>query len=102
MASHKSRLISLLAIEAALVALHVALRAPSEASASPSFEWHFWLALVVGVALVGYALSIRCPEPSCRKHQVFRGLSFFDLRWPSERCHSCGSTLEQKPSAHKP
>jgi len=102
MAKHKARLISLLVIEAALVALHIALRAPVEASASPAFEWHFWAALIVGVALVGYALSIRCPVPSCRKHQVFRGLSFFDLRWPSERCYSCGSTLEQKPSSHKP
>jgi hypothetical protein len=102
MASHKSRLISLLVIEAALVALHIALRIPAEASASPPFEWHFWAALIGGVALVGYALSIRCPVPSCRKHQVFRGLSFFDLRWPSERCYACGSTLEQKPSAHKP
>ena len=95
MAKHKARLISLLLIEAALVALHVALRAPTEASASPAFEWHFWPALIVGVTLVGYALSIRCPVPGCRKHQVFRGLSFFDLRWPSERCHSCDSTLEQ-------
>jgi len=102
MAKHKARLISLLVIEAALVALHVALRAPAEASVSPAFEWHFWGALIVGVALVGYALSIRCPVPGCRKQQVFRGLSFFNLRWPSERCHSCGSTLEQKPSGHKP
>jgi len=102
MASHKSRLISLLVIEAALIALHVVLRIPAEASASPSFEWSFWPALVVGVALTGYALSIRCTESSCRKHQVFPGLSFFDIRWPSERCHSCGLPLEQKPSAHKP
>ena len=102
MASHKSRLISLLVIEAALVALHVVLRAPAEASASSTFEWHFWAALIVGVALVGYVLSIRCPMPGCRKHQVFRGLSFFDLRWPSERCYACGSPLEQKPSGHKP
>ena len=102
MAKHKARLISLLVIEAALVALHVVLRAPAEASASPVFEWHFWAALIGGAALIGYALSIRCPVQSCRKHQVFRGLSFFDLRWPSERCHSCGSTLEPKLSVHKP
>jgi hypothetical protein len=61
MAKHKARLISLLIIEAELVAFHVALRAPAEASASPAFAWHFWAALIVGVAPVGYALSIRCP-----------------------------------------
>ena len=101
MTKHKPRLIALLLIETVLIVLHAILRAPADANASPTFEWHFWLVLIVGVVLIGYALSLRCPMPICRKHQVFRGLSFFDIRWPAERCHACSALLEQKPNAHK-
>ncbi len=102
MATHKSRLIALLAIEAALVLVHVVLRSPVQANTSASFEWHFWAALLGAVALVGYALSIRCPVTDCHKLQVFRGMSFFDMRLPGERCYACGASLEQKPNAIEP
>ena len=64
-------------------------------NASLTFEWHYWSAIIGGVALVAYAFSLRCPMPNCRKHQVFRGLSVFDLGWPTERCHACGAILKK-------
>ena len=94
MATHKSRLVSLLVVEVALIALHALLREPVGSNSSVALEWHAWLALVGGLVLVGYALSIRCPVPSCRRHQVFRGLSIFDFRLPGERCYVCNAPLE--------
>lgn len=94
MATHKIRLVFLLVVEVALIALHVLLREPAGLNPSVALEWHAWLAVVGGLVLVGYALSIRCPVPSCRRHQVFRGMSIFDLRLPGERCYVCSAPLE--------
>ena len=95
MATHKTRLVILLVVEAALIALHVLLREPVASNSSVALEWHGWFALVGGLVLVGYALSVRCPVQSCRRHQVFRGLSFFVIRLPKERCYVCHTPLEK-------
>jgi hypothetical protein len=95
MVTHKARLISLLIAEVALIALHVLLREPMGMNSSVTLDWHAWLAFVGGIVLIGYALSIRCPVPNCRRHQVFRGMSFFDLRLPGERCYVCNAPLEK-------
>ena len=95
MVTHRTRLISMLIIEIALIALHVLLRGQSDLNSPLDFEWHGLLALFGGVALVTYALSIRCPIASCRRHQVFRGMSVFDLRLPGERCYVCNAPLER-------
>lgn len=93
MATRKARMFFLLIAEVALIALHVLLREPMGINSSVILEWHAWLAFLGGFVLVGYALSIRCPAPNCRKHQVFRGMSFFDLRLPGERCYVCNTSL---------
>jgi hypothetical protein len=94
MATHKTRLVILLVVEVALIALHVLLREPVALNSSVALEWHGWFALVGGLVLVGYALSIRCPVQSCRRHQVFRGMSVFDFRLPGERCYVCNAPLK--------
>jgi hypothetical protein len=94
MATHKTCLLSLLAVEVTLIALHVVLREPNQTNGSIAFEWHFWISLIFGAFIIFYAFSIRCPIQSCRKQQVFRGLSFFDIHLPSERCHICGASLK--------
>lgn len=94
MAIHKTRLVILLIVEVALITLHVLLREPVTLSSSVALEWHDWLALLGGLVLVGYALSVRCRVQSCRRHQIFRGVSVFDVRLPSERCYVCNAPLE--------
>lgn len=58
------------------------------------FEWLFYPNLFWAAATLAYALSLRCPV--CGRRQVFRGLSIFDIRMPSEKCHSCGNILYRK------
>ena len=53
----------------------------------------FYPILVLGGIIVFYALSIKCP--TCDKRQVFRGLSILDLRFPDDKCYSCGSNLKK-------
>ena len=93
MATHKARLVFLLGLEVALITLHVLLREPVGLNSSVALEWHSWLAMIGGLVLVGYVLTIRCPIPSCRRHQVFRGMSVFDFRLPGERCYVCNAPL---------
>lgn len=56
-------------------------------------EWLFYPNLFWAAATLAYVLSLRCPV--CGRQQVFRGLSFFDLRLPTEKCHFCGNTLKE-------
>lgn len=94
MSKFKKRLIALLLVQMVLALVHVAFREPQEVNEGIfSSPWHFWLGLWFGVFVVLYALSLRCPNTGCRKMQVFRGYSVFDLRWPEEKCYSCGAPL---------
>lgn len=56
------------------------------------------MALAFGVYVVIYAFLIRCP--ACSARQVFRGWSFFDIRWPSGSCHRCGRDLMKQCRGH--
>jgi len=95
MNKHTLKLLSLLTLEVALIALHKFLSEPiSSTPTDIAFEWHFIAALGLGIAIVIYAFSIRCSNQNCRERQVFRGWSIFDLRWPEERCYKCGYHME--------
>ena len=96
--THKTKLAALLLLLVALIVLHQLLGASADTGAQLTFEWHFWLPLFVGMILVAYALSIRCPVPTCGRKQVFRGYSVFDLRWPGERCYYCHAPLNATQS----
>lgn len=56
------------------------------------YEWLFYPNLLWAAAMIAYAISLRCPV--CGRQQIFRGLSIFDIRLPSEKCHFCGSPLD--------
>lgn len=75
-------LIGMIAIQVVLV---ICYRLITELFYYPNLLW-FTLTLA-------YAWSIRCPQ--CGRRQVFRGLSFFDLRLPSEHCYYCDSSLSE-------
>ncbi len=94
MSKYKRRLIYLLLIQLVLTLVHVALREPQEVNEGAfTSPFHFWLALWFGVFVVLYAFSLRCQNTGCRKMQVFRGYSVFDLRWPEGKCYSCGTPI---------
>ena len=57
-------------------------------------DWLFITPLLFGVFTVFYAFNIKCKNPECNAKQVFRGLSFFDIRWPSSKCYKCGKALD--------
>src|SRR5918996_445311 len=95
MPTPKQNLVALLVLLAGSVVLHRLLRGSEDAVGAVTFEWHFWLALAVGVTVIAYAFSIRCRAAGCRRGQVLRGLSLFDVRWPGERCYYCGASLKR-------
>lgn len=97
MINYRNKLIALVFLEIIFILTHVGLRKPENIS-SIEFEWHFFLALLFGALVIGYAFAIRCPNMTCGKRQVFRSLSIFDLRLPmaSNNCYSCGVPLERK------
>ncbi|WP_139044297.1 hypothetical protein [Marinobacterium stanieri] len=95
MSKYKARLFALLMVEVVFIGLHKVLEDPvSSYPTKISFEWHFIAALTLGIFIVVYALSIKCPNQSCRERQVFRGWSIFDLCWPEKKCHKCGCSME--------
>ena len=103
MSKYKKRLIILLSIQAIFTLAHVALGSPVEHSAGVlTTSWHFWLGLGFGVFAFVYALSLRCPSPTCRRMQVFRGLSVFNVRWPEEKCYFCGTALSTEYKSGRP
>jgi hypothetical protein len=103
MAKYKKRLIVLLLVQAMLTVVHVALRTPTGLDDGVfTTSWHFWIGLGFGVIVVAYALSLRCPSPTCRRMQVFRGPSVFDLSWPGEKCYFCGTRLSTEDKDGRP
>lgn len=95
MNKYKARLLALLMVEAVLIGLHKFLAEPVSSYPSDiSFEWHFITAFTLGIFIIAYALSIKCPNPKCREKQVFLGWSIFDLRWPARKCHKCFCSMD--------
>ena len=94
MSKYKKHIVALLLIQVVLVAVYLAFRQPAEPGDSVlGSYWYFWVVLGFGVFSVLYAFSLRCPNPTCRRRQVFRGWSIFDLRLPEESCYHCGVPL---------
>lgn len=54
-------------------------------------NWLFILTLGFGIFTAIYALNLRCQ--ACHSGQVFRGISFFSIRWPSKNCYKCDESL---------
>ena len=94
--TRKAKLVALLVLVAASIALHVLLRGPVDPAGPVVYEWHYWFAVLSAIVTLAYAFSIRCAAPGCGRRQVFRGWSVFDLRWPSERCYHCNAPLDSK------
>jgi hypothetical protein len=53
----------------------------------------FFPAMALVLLTFIYAFKINCKK--CRRNQVFRGWSFFDLRLPGEKCYFCGENMEE-------
>jgi len=92
MVTRKQKLIVLLAIQLLLTIAYI-LFGKNDQDFTEEISWLWVTALVFGSAVMFYAWSIRCS--TCHARQVFRGLSFFDLRWPGEVCYSCGGKLSK-------
>lgn len=88
---HKRNLIVLLLIQLVITITHVFLTKPN--GVDIELTWHFILGLVFGIFIIIYAFSLRCPNPSCKKLQIFRGLSIFDIRWPEDNCYHCSTQI---------
>jgi hypothetical protein len=97
LSTYASKLKYFFAIEVFLVVLYRLLDTFQESN-----DIQFWrntffiIPLIFGVFTVFYAFNIKCKNPECHARQVFRGLSFFDIRWPSSDCYKCGTPLEAK------
>jgi hypothetical protein len=103
MNNYKQRLIILLIVDALLMLVHVLLREQSPVSGNIiENPWHYWLVLVFNLFVVLYAFSLRCPNSTCQRRQVFRGYSIFDVRWPGNNCYYCGVPLSTKYKHGKP
>ena len=97
MNKYKRNLVILLAIQVIFTLIHIILREPQVMSEGIlSTPWHFWISLLFGIFVLLYAISLRCPNPTCNRMQVFRGFSIFDLKWPEDKCYSCGVPLSSE------
>lgn len=94
MSYYKKRLVTLLFIQIFLVIVHK-IYEPKTWELATFSEWPitYPLGLTCVVFLLFYAFSIQCPN--CKKKQVFRGWSVFDLKWPQEICYSCCTQLKK-------
>ena len=88
---NRSKFIALLLIQALLTAVHLVM---SNQEPAALWSWHWLAAVIFGTGVIAYAFSIRCPVDGCRRAQVFRGWSVFDIRLPGERCYLCGTPLK--------
>lgn len=91
MIRHKLRLQLLVGTQAALI---IATKIYERIHGAPEqfwVSWTYWLPMVFGIFLALYIYRLRCR--TCHAHQVMRGASIFDLRWPDERCYSCSSPM---------
>jgi magnesium-transporting ATPase (P-type) len=96
MNKYKRNLIILLCIQIILTLNHVVLRESFILNESNfNLSWHFWIGLLFGIFVILYAISLRCPNPACHRMQVFRGISVFDIKWPNDKCYSCGTHLSE-------
>ena len=89
----KKKLIVLVSIEIILIVLYVFSRSFNVGQLE---EWLYWLTLVFGVYAFLFAFSIKCSNPSCKRRQVFKGLSIIDIRLPGNKCYYCGTNLDIK------
>jgi hypothetical protein len=94
MSKYKKRIVILLLIQTVLMVGYLAFwerTVPGDGVLDSS--WHFWVVLGFGAFSILYAFSLCCPNPTCRRRQVFRGWSISDLRLPEESCYYCGVHL---------
>ena len=91
--SPKFRLIALIAVESGLILNAKLWEGSADATSDKFLTWHFLVPLIFGIFVVVYAYTIRCPNISCKRRQVFRGSSIFDLRLPSDKCYYCKTKL---------
>ncbi len=91
MAKSKKVLILMLALTVIVGA--IAKLAPSDSSEF-WLTWQWVVPMLLGVSTVLYAYMQRCN--SCGAQQVFRSMSFFDIRFPGKKCWTCSALLESE------
>jgi len=57
---------------------------------------------ICAVLTILYAWLIKCPNPTCKKRQVLRGSFGWTLRWPTDTCYDCGTSMEAKYKDSRP
>ena len=92
MIGHRRRLQLLVAIYVALGAVSVLYERAYGVPEQFWLSWTYWAPMAFTVFLIFYILRLRCRI--CRAHQVVRGASIFNLRWPDERCYLCNAPMK--------
>ena len=101
MAPHKRNLIVLLFIFICSYAYYAIYGTKLDVS-NNDFSLSWIIVVVTAVTLVIYMLTIRCPNPTCKRRQVIRGLSIQDIRWPGHSCFYCSVNLRTKYKGGRP
>lgn len=93
MAYHKTKLLTLLFVEAVIVAANRMFEQSNFSDGLDKVGWLYWLGMVLLIYIVYYVLTLRCPNPKCRRPQIYRSQSPKDWRLPEDKCYHCGTKL---------
>jgi len=59
------------------------------------FSWLYGISMVVLFYLSFFIVTLKCPNPNCKKPQIYRGVSPKQWHWPEDKCYSCGTKLKR-------
>jgi len=96
MGYHKTKLLILLAVTMLLGIFSRFFNDPDFSDGLSSTSWTYWVGMAILVYLVYYVLTLRCPNPKCKKLQIYRSVSPKDWHLPNDNCYSCDTKLTQK------
>lgn len=59
------------------------------------FSWLYGISMMVLFYLAFFIVTFKCPNPNCKKLQIYRGVSPKQWHWPEDKCYSCGTKLRE-------
>jgi hypothetical protein len=93
---HKKKLITLLITLTLLAIANKIFGQLNFSDGLLSTSWLYWSGMTVLFYLTYYVFTLKCPNPDCRKPQIYRGVSLKDLHWPNDKCFACGTKLKTR------
>jgi|GEM_PF-2063780 len=96
MSYHKKKLLILLTVAISVGIVNRFFDDSNFSDGLSSVSWIYWFGMAIVVYLAYYVLTLNCPNPECKKPQIYRSVSPKDWHWPDDSCYACGTKLTEK------